>query len=203
MSLLDKDPRSDEVMKAKMEAFGTIAVTVTDPESKVQSLIELNPEEYLRYRYVGSKPLAEYEEGADPFAGMLVRVLMTDFVMAGLKKSFTALFGRLHPALFNPETAPNLQVRLINRSLRAMMGAMAFDTMPQRVTLTDDITELGDWVTIYKMHILPCFLNHEFPPEPKQSPQPEIAPSEAGGEVTASSETPVSSEEVSDQAKTS
>ena len=165
MSLLDKDPKAEAMVEEKLVAFGTITVMVVDEEQN-QVAVELTPEEYLRYRYTGTKPLEEFEKGADPFEGMLVRVLASDFIDAGLKNNFTSLFARLHPALFNPATHPNLQVRLLNRSLRATMGAMPFDTMPERVTLSDDHTELGDWVSIYKIHILPCFVKNEFPPKP-------------------------------------
>ena len=161
MSLLEQDPRASEVAQDKLKAFGTFAIPLVLPEMVEPQVVQLNADEYLRYRYIGTKPLSDYAEGEDPFVGMLVRVLANDFIDNNLKEAFQRLFFRVHPALFNPESNARLQINLLNRSLRALMGVMPFDTMANRVTLSDDVTELGDWVTIYKLHILPCFVQYE------------------------------------------
>lgn len=137
-----------------------LMLKVTDKDTKEVTYVACNLNEYLYLR--GPNPDTSIDIPEDPvLVGSVIRMIGRDCEEASVSQTLQVIMDRAHGALFNPETPPIIQINLINRTLRAFLGAMPFDTILSRVTLLDNINDIQDWTINFRNNILPCLIKYE------------------------------------------
>jgi len=142
--------------------FGTspeiyLVMKVLNRETGEVSTQEVTNEEYLMLRAREFDP----EHNMPALLGSLIRVVLSDGALQNIPQTIQVIVDRVHSAVFNPATTVPIQINLINRTLRAFLGGMPFETMAARITLQDVIIEPGQWALIFRKFIVPCLIQYE------------------------------------------
>lgn len=156
------DPSTFEKKEYREDFQISIRVLDRDTNEIIEKMVKVD--EYLNLRKIltlGSAADVTDEIRQMDIGASLIAVVCNECHDSVTPQSLQVILDRVHPSVFNPVLPTGTQIAMINRTLRAFLGAMPFDTMLARVSLQDLEIAAGEWATIFRKYILPCLIQYE------------------------------------------